>query len=128
MPLRGRRVLHAEALAISRLSCLALASLAVVLVLGSVAPGAAAVSRGCARVDNTPDGFLAVRSGPGPEHPEIDRLKPGQLVQIAAPSSLAPWQEVDVLLEPVNGKLHVVRQLQGYAHGRYLKRVDCKAN
>jgi hypothetical protein len=104
---------------------LAISVFGLAVLLAASSPEALAVPSGCAMVAGTPDGFLAIRSGPGPEHPEIERLRPGQIVQAAAPSSLHPWQEVDVLLEIADGKPRIVRQLHGYAHGRYLKRVEC---
>ena len=101
------------------------AALGITLPLEQATSTAWAVPRGCAMVAGTPDGFLAIRAGPSPDYPEIERLKPGQMVLAAAPSSLHPWLEVDVLVEITNGKPRVVRDLHGYAHGRYLKRVDC---
>jgi hypothetical protein len=95
------------------------------VLLGDSTPSLSAVPTGCAVVTATPDGFLAVRSGPAAEYPEIERLKPGQVVYAAAPTSLHPWQEIDRLVEIINGKARVVRDIGGYAHGRYLRRVDC---
>jgi uncharacterized protein YraI len=51
--------------------------LVAITILMAVSSSAMATADGCAVVLRTPDGFLALRKGPGTQYPIITRLKPG---------------------------------------------------
>ena len=57
----------------------------------------------CVRVRNTPDGFIALREGPGAQSRVKARLKPGELL-ITDAESTGPWTFVNSVLSRDRGK------------------------
>jgi N-acetylmuramoyl-L-alanine amidase len=62
---------------------------------------------------------LNVRSGPGVEHPTVpgSPIPPGTPVAVLGESGL--WREVEVI-----GAVGGIHDIQGWVHGRYLRRAD----
>jgi uncharacterized protein YraI len=54
----------------------------------------ASAGTSCAVVTGTPDGFLSLRSGPGPRFPEEMRLPSGTLIGIVEDGDVDGWAHV----------------------------------
>jgi SH3-like domain-containing protein len=102
------------------------AACAVVLTLCS--PAAAMMlpdGYSCAQVQQTEDGFLAVRTGPSPTAALLYRLRPGAPVQVADCNNdgcRGAWRRVRYSYEDANGDTNIG---YGWVNGKYLGRVEC---
>lgn len=87
------------------------------------------IGRSCAIVQPTPSGFLAIRSGPGMEHHAVFRVRPGQLLGLdeAFPVGGTDWRQVRrIAIRHPDGRIEIVRHLDGWIDGRYVKAIDCQ--
>lgn len=91
-----------------------------------------ATAEGCAKVLETPDGFLSLRAAPGRGLREVTRLRSGDRLwvdtatceQVGASSVCDPqWVHVTSVRRIDKGSN---RYTQGWAHRRYLRFHDCE--
>jgi hypothetical protein len=78
---------------------------------------------GCGIV-SSPDRLLAVRTGPGANHPAIFQLRSGQTIYIDNLSDGASnkWRHVNAILTDGKGS---TAEVEGCAYGRYLRPTTC---
>jgi hypothetical protein len=84
-----------------------------------------AVADGCAVVLSTPDGFLAVRAGPGTSHREIYRLRPGQAIvtnHISDGPYAGRWWRIGAVMDRPGEN---ARPLVGWIHSRFVRSYEC---
>lgn len=78
----------------------------------------------CAKVIETPDGFLAVRTGPAASNGVVDNLRPNDFIDVAACTKAScannPWRQISYTASG-QGR----QSLQGWVNARYLKQVAC---
>lgn len=103
-----------------------------IIVLSVLSSAAEATADGCAQVAETPDGFLALRTGPARAFEEVSRLRPGDRLwvdtatcaQVGKTSACDPrWVHVTSVRRIDNGSGGYT---QGWAHRRYLRFHDCE--
>ena len=77
----------------------------------------------CAEVTQTPDGFLALREGPGTQFKMIAKLKPGFPLD-----ARTGWSEIGKRTEkpkPQWMRVMIANRISAYVYSKYTKPRDC---
>ena len=88
---------------------------------------AKAVADGCAVVLQTHDGFLAVRSRPGIQHPIITRIFPGQIIvtnHVSDAPYAGQWWRIGAIIDGIGQAPRSVDGF-GWIHSGFVTPVNC---
>ena len=107
------------------------AGLALLCLLASTS-SALATSTYCAVVKQTPDGFVALRAGPGTKFPIRQRLQPYDFVWVDTGSCREnkcdegrKWQFIEGVTR-LDGPFNEAKRFtQGWVFARYIKQITC---